>query len=153
MLTDTFYSPSDTAEIEKDLRRSKKIVKIAIPVILIMDTVLAILTYDMLDNLFIPFVLLLVIMAFFSIRVLLSIQKKFERDLAEQMKWKGKVKVVSKKVYKNSCYISTDDEGAKDLSVSPDAYKQISEGDELEIEMSKHAKKVFLLVKDGIGLQ
>jgi hypothetical protein len=94
----------------------------------------------------------LIIIAIFFIVTLLLITKDlilYKRDMIEQIKYAGTITILNKSTKKGQTKIFTDSKEFPKITLhSSDISDRINSGDQLNIEISKYSKTIFLL-KNG----
>jgi hypothetical protein len=153
MLSEKFFTVSDATEIESNQKKFKKIGYVIGLIAVPLDIGIAYLVSLKTPNLFWPVILIglapLGLMYYFVFyRGLISIKK----DLSEQIKLVGELKVTSKSKQKDFRIISFDSTEVKSIFVTKESYEKIDIGDTLSIEISKYTNHKFRLSKEGQDL-
>jgi hypothetical protein len=148
MLRDAFFTPADTAKFEAHMTKMKKITIGVLVFGALID--LAICYFVTLDyrHLFLPVLAGLFLLTFIMLRIsLFKIIGLYKKDMADQMKLKGEVKVLSKTIDRGIYTIMPDSDEVKRLVTEKKFYDQVQPGEMLSIEVTKQAKYLLRMEK------
>ena len=150
MLTQTFFNSSNTARIETSYKRYKQIAILVLLVGVPVQFLIAFLASQKSRVVFwavIIFGLGMLIWAFSAI--FLKTLKLLKQDLSEQIKLVGELQVSSKSEKDKQWLIGFESSDLDKINLTQGAFEKINIGDTLTIEISKYAKHIFKLSKDG----
>jgi len=150
MLTQSFFDSSNAARIEASYKRVKQIAFLVILVGVPVEFLIAFLGSQKSRMVFWPvliFGLAILIWAFYA--VFLKMLKSLKQDLSEQIKLVGELQVISKSEKDKQWLIGFESTDLDIINLKQDAFEKINIGDTLSIEISKYAKHIFKLSRDG----
>ena len=147
MLTEKFFTPEDTATIEKVQKGMKKVLTIGIPIAIPLAALIGWLAARKNPKLIPLFVVIFILIFVGPILFLLLKQlKNYRKDLFEGTKLSGELIVKSLKSEKDKRFlIAFDSAEVKLIAVNKEVYERVAVGDQLYIEISKFSGTVFKL--------
>ena len=150
MLTQTFFDSSNTARIETSYKRFKQIALLVLLVGVPVQFLIAFLASQKSRVVFWPVIIFgfgMLIWAFYAI--FLKTLKLLKQGLSEQIKLVGELQVSSKSEKDKRLLIGFESTDLDKISLTQGVFEKINIGDTLTIEISKYAKHIFKLSKDG----
>jgi Ca2+/Na+ antiporter len=150
MLIEKNFSPSDTMKVETDHKKYRKylfyLVIICVPMGFLIGYFVSLIKHiPFWTAIVIEFTILFLIFYFIFFRKL----KSFKKELLEQIKLVGEVKVKSKSEKNGQYIICCDSTQMENILVRQNLYDKTNIGDTFAIEISKYSKSILKLSKNG----
>jgi len=153
MLTETFFTNEDLEKFRTAYRRSNKMIIIMFTVeILIVSIIWMVMSKEKRINPWLYLAVGLGIPIILIGSLFLSTNKRKKKDMGEQVKLRGELRVSSKLTKKNEYRIYFDSDELKVIYTAKKVFDKITENDVLNIEVSKHSQHLFKLERAGENL-